>query len=122
MIDYGRLRTDLLALAVLAMAVFLGLSLASYNPADPPSNVIYPTNIPPTNLCGLAGAQLAHNLVVATGAGAYFVLVCLIVLDIRLLARDVYNDPIIRFLGASLLTIAICVGAEWYLPVSIPGS
>lgn len=122
MIDYGRLRTDLLALAVLAMAVFLGLSLVSYDSADPPASVVYPTNLQPTNLCGMAGAQLAHNLVVAAGAGAYFVLVCLIVLDIRLLARDVYNDPVIRFFGACLIAIAICVTAQWYLPVPVSGS
>ena len=122
MIDYGRLRTDLLALAILAMAVFLGLSLVSYDPADPPANIVFPAHVHPMNLCGVAGAKLAHNLVIAVGAGAYFVLVALIVLDIRLLARDVYRDPIIRFFGACLIVAAVSIAAQWYLPVSLSGS
>ena len=122
MIDYGRLRTDLLALAILAMAVFLGLSLVSYDPADPPASVVFPVHSQPVNLCGIAGASLAHCLVVMFGAGAYFVLISLIVLDIRLLARDNYNDPLIRVLGAGLLLVTVSVAAQWYLPVSLAGS
>lgn len=122
MIDYGRLRTDLLALAVLAIAVFVGLSLVSYHPADPPAHVIYPQHVQPTNLCGIVGATVAHNLIVSFGAGAYFVLIALIVLDIRLLARDVYRDPVVRFCGACLLVTAISVTAQWYMPVTVSGS
>ena len=122
MIDYGRLRTDLLALAVLAMAVFLGLSLVSYDPADPPAHVVSPAHDHPLNLCGIAGAQLAHTLVVGVGAGAYFVLIALIVLDIRLFARDVYKDPIVRLMGAGLIVAAVCIAAQWYLPLRLSGS
>lgn len=122
MIDYGRLRTDLFALAILAMAVFLGLSLVSYDPADPPATAVFPVNTHTVNLCGIAGASLAHGLVIMFGAGAYFVLIALIVLDIRLLARDNYNDPLIRVLGAGLLLVTVTVAAQWYLPVSLAGS
>lgn len=122
MIDYGRLRTDLFALAVLAMAVFLGLSLVSYDPADPPSLAVFPANVQPMNLCGIAGAYLAHRLMIAVGAGSYFVLTALIVLDIRLFARDVYKDPVIRFCGACLVLVAVCVAAQWYMPVQVRGS
>ena len=109
-------------LAVLAMAVFLGLSLVSYHPADPPGHVVYPIHSHPINLCGEAGARLAHGLIVAFGAGAYFVLVSLIVLDIRLLARDVYRDPVIRFCGACLIIASASIAAQWYLPVPVSGS
>ena len=122
MLDYGRLRTDLLALAVLAMAVFLGLSLVSYDPADPPAQIVYPNHVQPTNLCGIAGALLAHHLIVAIGAGSYFLLLSLIVFDIRLFARDVYSDPITRLCGMALILIAACVGAQWFLPVPLAGS
>lgn len=122
MIDYGRLRTDLLALAILAMAVFLGLSLISYDPADPPTDLVYPVHAQATNLCGIVGARLAHGLVVGVGAGAYFVLLVLIVLDIRLFARDVYKDPVIRLCGACLILVAVCVTAQWYMPLPISGS
>ncbi|MEI8021553.1 MAG: DNA translocase FtsK 4TM domain-containing protein, partial [Schlesneria sp.] len=122
MLDYGRLRTDLLALAVLAMAVVLGRSLVSYDPGDPPAQIVYPSHVQPTNLCGIAGALLAHHLIVAIGAGSYFLLLALIVFDIRLFARDVYSDPITRLCGMVLILIASCVGAQWFLPVPLAGS
>ena len=122
MLDYARLKTDLLALAVLAMAVFLGLSLVSYDPADSPAQVVYPNHLQPSNLCGIAGALLAHHLIVTVGAGAYFLLLALIVLDIRLFARDVYRDPVTRICGMILILIAACVSAQWFLPVPLPGS
>ena len=40
MFDYTRLRNDLLALVVLAGTVYLGLCLASYDPADRPAGVL----------------------------------------------------------------------------------
>jgi len=40
MIDRYRLKTDLLALGLLAATVFVALSLASHDPADPPA--VYP--------------------------------------------------------------------------------
>ena len=122
MIDYGRLRTDLLALAVLAMAVFLGLSLVSYDPADLPAHVVYPPHPQPMNLCGMAGAHLSHALITSVGAGAYFLLVALLVFDVRLFTREVYQDPITRFCGAVLLAVSACVVAHWYLPMRLSGS
>lgn len=122
MIDYGRLRTDLLALALLATAVFLGLSLVSYDPADAPGRIVFPANAQPMNLCGMAGAHLAHYLIMAIGAGAYFLFACLIVIDVRLFTRDVYPDPITRTCGAVLIGTAVCISAHWYLPFSLSGS
>jgi DNA segregation ATPase FtsK/SpoIIIE, S-DNA-T family len=121
MFDYARLRTDLLALAVLAMAVFLGLSLASYDPADPPALSVFPARAVAQNLGGSAGAIAAHLLVVALGVGAYFLLVALIVADIRLFARDKAGDPVWRLVGATLMLVAVCVAAQWFLPFSLTG-
>ena len=42
MLDKQQLRRDLLALGLLALATFLGFALCTYNPADPPSNSVYP--------------------------------------------------------------------------------
>lgn len=122
MIDYGRLRTDLLALAVLATTVFVGLSLVSFDAADPPSHLVYPSRSVPANLCGLAGARLSYGLITVFGAGAWFVLVALIVFDIRLFARDVYRDPVVRLAGGCLLVFVVCVAAQWYLPFPFGGS
>ena len=62
MVDTGRLKTDLFALVVLAAAVFLGLSLASYDPADPPAHGVYPLHRQVTNLCGEIGAPMSNYI------------------------------------------------------------
>jgi len=121
MFDYARLRTDLLALAVLAVAVFLGLSLASYDPADPPALSVYPTRAVAQNLGGQAGAMAAHTLIVTMGVGAYFLLVALIVADIRLFARDHVGDATWRLVGAALMLVAVCVAGQWFLPITLVG-
>jgi len=121
MFDYARLRTDLLALAVLAMAVFLGLSLASYDLSDPPALSVFPARTVAQNLGGSAGAVTAHTLVIALGAGAYFLLIALIVADIRLFARDKAGDPVWRLVGATLMLVSVCVAAQWFLPFTLTG-
>ena len=121
MFDYARLRTDLLALAVLAMAVFLGLSLGSYDPSDPPALSVFPARAVAQNLGGSAGALAAHSLVIALGVGAYFLLVTLIVADIRLFARDKAGDPVWRLVGATLMLVPVCVAAQWFLPFTLTG-
>lgn len=122
MFDYARLKTDLLALAVLALAVFLGLSLASFDPADPPAPTVHPARELAANLGGPAGAFVAQTLLAALGAGAYFLLVALIVADIRLFARDSTGDLAWRLAGAALMLAAVCVAAQWFLPWSLSGS
>jgi len=42
MLERRDLRQDLLALALLALTVFLAASLSSYDPTDPPSALVYP--------------------------------------------------------------------------------
>ena len=121
MFDYARLRTDLMALAVLAAAVFLGLSLASYDPADPPARSVFPTRNAAQNLGGPAGAVAAHTLIVTMGVGAYFLLVALIVADIRLFARDHVGDVTWRLVGAALMLMAVCVAGQWFLPITLVG-
>ena len=56
--DTERLKTDLLALGLLALVVFVGLSFLSYDPADPPSTLVFPSRQSPTNICGEVGAAL----------------------------------------------------------------
>lgn len=122
MFDYTRLKTDLLALAILALAVFLGLSLVSYSPLDPPAVGAYPGRSVPLNFGGLYGASVAQGLIAAFGFGAYFLLAAIVVADIRLFARDAAGDPIMKLLGAAVLLIAVCITAQWFLPVPVQGA
>jgi len=122
MFDYARLRTDLLALAILAMAVFVGMSLVSYDPADPPAFGVYPARTAPLNLGGATGATVAQALVTSFGIGAYFLLAALVVADIRLFARDAAGDPWLKLIGAAIMLTAICISAQWFLPWTVKGS
>jgi len=115
MVDAGRLKTDLLALAVLAAAVFLGLSLASYDPADPPAHAIYPARAQAVNLCGEIGAILSNELFANFGHGAYFLLIALLVFDLRLFSREDAADPALRLIGSGMILVAICVLAQLLL-------
>lgn len=122
MFDYARLKTDLLALALLALAVFVGLSLASYDPADPPSFSVYPARTTPVNLGGIYGASVAQALITSFGFGAYLLLAVIVVADIRLFARDNSGDPVLKLLGAGAILTATCIVAQWFMPLRMNGS
>lgn len=122
MFDYSRLKTDLLALALLALAVFVGMSLASYDPADPPSHSVYPARTTPTNLGGVYGATVAQALITAFGFGAYFLLAAIVIADIRLFARDNSGDSALKLVGFGVMVTAACVTAQWFMPFRMIGS
>ena len=113
--DFKRLKTDLLALALLAATVFTALALFSYDPADPPSHLVYPERAAARNLCGPTGAVLAHHLYVACGAGAWFIAFCMAAVDGLLFARRL-NDFGLRVLGAALMLYSLCVTLQWTVP------
>jgi S-DNA-T family DNA segregation ATPase FtsK/SpoIIIE len=122
MFDYARLKTDLLALALLALAVFVGLSLVSFDPADPPSFSVYPARTTPINLGGVYGASVAQALITAFGFGAYLLLAVIVVADIRLFARDNSGDPLLKLFGAGVIVTAACIVAQWFMPLRMLGS
>lgn len=122
MFDYTRLKNDILALAILAMAVFVGLSLASYDPADPPSPGMYPARTVPLNLGGIHGATVAQGLITSFGFGAWFLLTALVVADIRLFARDNAGDPLMKLIGLTVMLAAFCITAQWLSPFPMVGS
>ncbi len=55
MLEDRNLKTDLLALGLLALVVFLAAALVSYDPADPPSKLVYPERAQVLNVCGRSG-------------------------------------------------------------------
>jgi len=99
MLEQRNLKLDLVALALIALNVFLGLALATYDPADPPSTLVYPANAHAVNACGRSGAWIAHTLFEGFGWSAWYILVSLIVFDVRLLSRRPIVDPWLRAAG-----------------------
>jgi len=109
MIDYQRLKTDLLALGLLAATLFTALALYSYDASDPPSTLVFPVRAEALNLCGPSGAWLAHALFTMFGLGAWFVLVSVLLLDLGLFSRNPIRDPAIRSVGATAMLVALCL-------------
>jgi len=116
MIDYQRLKTDLLALGLLAVTLFTGLALFSYDVSDPPSTLVYPVRADVVNLCGPIGAYLAHTLYSMFGFGAWFVLASLLLIDLGLFSRNPIRDPIVRCIGAAAMLVTICLLLQILVP------
>ena len=111
-----RLQTDLLALVLLAATVFVGLSLLSYDSADPPARVAYPDRIVAANWAGSAGAWVAHQLRSGFGLGAWFLFATMVVLDARWMTRRTFADPMFRTFGWLLGFVSLCVTMQALIP------
>ena len=122
----ANLKLDLLALGLFALVVFLAASLASYDPADPPSSLVYPPRQTTANLCGRAGALAATLLLEGFGLGAYYLLVWLAALDAMLLARRQISYPLLRLAGWLLslwgLTTLAALAVPWLSPGPVIGA
>jgi len=121
MLEQRNLKVDLLALGCLALALFLGLALFSYDSADPPARWIYPPRAEVTNVCGWVGAWTAHLLLSGLGIGAYYLVLSLIGLDAALISRRILGEPVVRCLGWVLSLVAFTTLAALLLEGYSPG-
>ncbi|QDT89764.1 DNA translocase FtsK [Gimesia algae] len=115
MIDIQRFKTDLIALGLLAATVFLGLSLFSYDPADPPAQLVFPVRDVAQNLCGDSGAQIAHYLRTSFGIGAWGIFMALIVVDMRMFSRQQNSGVFVELIGLALILISLCIASQMML-------
>jgi S-DNA-T family DNA segregation ATPase FtsK/SpoIIIE len=116
MVNFRRIRDDFFALALFAGAVFVGLCLVSYDAADPPSDRVWPPATSVANFGGEPGARVAFELVRYTGAGCWFVLLCMLTSDARLFSREGLSRWVSRLLGMALSLTAVCVTLQMLLP------
>jgi len=110
--NFSQIKTDLAALVLMAATVFAALSLISYDPADEPGRNVYPLNMPTRNICGTAGAYLAHGLLNTMGQSAYLLLLGVVIFDVRLLARRPLSDPYIRMVGFLMILFCLSIGLQ----------
>ncbi len=115
------LKSDLLTLVLLALTIFLGAALLSYDPADPPSKLVWPERSETFNACGRSGAVAAALLFNAVGVGAYYLLLSLAVLDTFLLTRRGLNDPLLRLAGWLVSLLGVTSLAALVVPQLSPG-
>jgi len=121
MLKQRNLKRDLLALGLLATTIFLAASLLSYDPADPPSKLVFPERAETLNLCGRCGALLGRMLFGALGLGAYYLLFSLGALDVVLLSRRKIDQPELRAVGWLLSLVGVSTLAAMAAPQLSPG-
>jgi DNA segregation ATPase FtsK/SpoIIIE, S-DNA-T family len=121
MFEDRSLKIDLVALALLALVAFLGLSLGTYDATDPPSTIVWPPSDVVHNACGQAGALTAHYLFESLGIGAYYLAGSLAVLTFFLLRRRKIDQPVIRALGWAISVAGLTTLAALAIPNWTPG-
>jgi S-DNA-T family DNA segregation ATPase FtsK/SpoIIIE len=121
-VDTERLKTDLLALGLLALVVFVGLSFLSYDPADPPSSLVFPVRQAPTNICGEVGAAVAFHSRQLMGFGVWIVLATLISWDLKLFSREQARRTAPTLMGIVLLVVSSCALLHLFAPGISSGS
>jgi S-DNA-T family DNA segregation ATPase FtsK/SpoIIIE len=95
---------------VFALAtIFLGLSLAGYDPADPPGWAAEPLNQPPSNPCGPVGATVAHGLFLLLGWSSWLLLLGLAAINVLAASGRPVPDKLGPAFGFALV-ILVCAG------------
>jgi len=102
-----RVRSEICGVILLALTIFILLSLISYNPNDLPFNQ-YPPNFPVRNLMGRTGAYSAFGLFQAIGWFAYFVPFICLACGWRILRRRRIDKLQSRLWGVLLFLLASC--------------
>ncbi len=132
MFENRSLRSDLFALGLCVLTLFLGASLVTYNPSDPvrealrnsplsafvtPDVLVYPVGQQFTNACGRWGAVASHLTFGAFGLGCFYLLLSLLVVDFALLRRRTIDAPMVRLTG----WLATLLGITTLLSTFLPG-
>lgn len=108
-------------LAIGFVAAFLALSLAGYDPSDPPSTTTWRAEpITPRNPCGPIGATIAHALYVSVGAAAYLVLWGLIVGAARAMVGRHDRTLAARCAGLAIVIASVAAALHAIVPAWSP--
>jgi len=105
-------RSRIIATVVTAfVAAFLAVSVASFDPADPPSEAVYPPNDPVRNWCGGVGAHVAYALLSAIGDAAYPLLLFVMTGAMLWISDSTLEDKAFRIIGGALLVLSVSVAS-----------
>ena len=121
MLAQRNVKFDLFALALLALVVFLTMSLFTYDPADPPSSLSFPPRTAITNACGHSGAWAAYLMFNALGLAAYYAVFSLAAVDGVLLTRRTIQGLLLRTIGWLLSLLGVATLAAMALSAFSPG-
>jgi S-DNA-T family DNA segregation ATPase FtsK/SpoIIIE len=127
MLDHRSRKFDVLALGLLALGLFLTVSLVTYRPADLDGGTVSAATISATavtkvaNACGRSGAYAAEGLFRLLGWGAYFFVASLLAFDIWLLIRRPVNDFPLRVAGWVMALVGVTAMLALVGPPISPG-
>ncbi|HUU11253.1 MAG TPA: DNA translocase FtsK [Phycisphaerae bacterium] len=99
------------AVATFFVGLFLAASVASFDPADPPSDALYPPNAVAGNWCGGTGAYAAYYLFSTIGDAAYPLLLFVMAGAMLWVSDTTLDDKVFRVIGAALLVLAVSVAS-----------
>src|SRR5438876_7423431 len=95
---------EIIAIALIALALLLGLCLASYNPNDPSWNAA--GEVSARNWIGTVGANVAAALFQTIGLAAYLLPFLLIAAAWRRFRSRRINAPVTRLVGLILVVLS----------------
>ena len=120
MADERKIGNDIVAVVLLTFIVFLVASLATYDTADPvadnnallsaiyqPDVLVYPQHEASTNACGAIGAWMADMLIHVFGIGAYYFVIGLVALEVKLFQQRPVRAPWFKTIGWVLSLIGV---------------
>ncbi|MFN3467469.1 MAG: DNA translocase FtsK 4TM domain-containing protein, partial [Candidatus Brocadiales bacterium] len=104
--DRKRTTNIVLAVFLVAFALFALISLGSFNPTDPPfSN--YPSNVQIKNYCGILGAELSGYLLSGLGLAGLAVMLLLGAWGVIFLWKGEIEDLWVKAIGGTLLVVSL---------------
>ncbi len=112
------LATRLAMLFALAAWAFVAASLVGFDPADPPSHVVFPANDPVANWCGPFGAVVAYGLVRTLGVGAWIMVSFVGLAILSVAAGQTPRHLMVRSLGVVILTASVACIQSLVFPAS----
>lgn len=110
------LSSRILWISSVAVAVFVAVSLLTFNVADPPSHVVAHHNNPVANWCGLVGAAIAYWSYHTIGIGIWVILLGIgswVTLVFQ--GREIAHTAV-RGLGVVILALSVSCFHELILP------
>lgn len=114
--DFRRLKNDLTGLVLFALTVFVGLSMLSFDPADPPARMAFPLRAEPLNWCGPVGAKLAFGLRSVFGLGSWMLVGGLSALVAKMLLKGPEERAQQKGIGLLLLLVPTCILLQMAAP------
>jgi S-DNA-T family DNA segregation ATPase FtsK/SpoIIIE len=93
-------------LMVLAVWTFVMASLIGFDPADPPTHLVWPPNEPVANWCGPVGAHIAYFLYRLLGLGVWVLMIFGAIGILSAAAGQRVSHWVVRTIGLLMLTVA----------------